>query len=256
MPKLENKKIAKNKKKLFIGASIILLLLFAISMSQRNFRDTICRETNGNFCIFAMPIKPVGQQFKQHLFEHGGSESYFKNVKQVALYIQSPKWDEQEALRCHGIEEKCANERENRIPEYMRSNEITQNEYINKLKEDYKKYPKFLQPETMQNSFVPVLNDLFNIDSDIIILDSNEDLQRYLSKNDTLIVHIKYSIPDISGIRLTILQIIFYKSDKIYKDLPISLAIAIANGTSTEDAFKIITKNLKGISTLTIPKSH
>lgn len=184
------------------------------------------------------------------------SANYLSDVKQVVLYIQPPRWDEKEALRCSGMEEVCADEREARLPEYMRANSINSEQYILKLKQDFLEYPEFLQQKNLKTNFAYILTKYFNFGKDIITPNSYDELQHNLAKKNTLIVYIKYSKNKNYASKTTVLQVTFYRPDRAYTNLPITRAILIPSGTESEDALEMIVQNLKAVSILLVPKSH
>ncbi len=114
------------------------------------------------------------------------AEEVFKNANEVFLLVSGDglEWM-QSALECHGKEEQCADRFINRIPEPMKVTSESRDQYLARIKNDYKSYPAPLREEALRISLVDAISKNVTAGLTPVIVD---DAQNYLNKKDALIV--------------------------------------------------------------------
>ena len=186
----------------------------------------------------------------------GEKYSFFSNLDNIVLYINPPAWHEQEALRCHGIENKCADEYQARIPEYLRASRLTRDEHINKLKQDFLDYPIFFRSESLSTIFSNSINKYYNREKIPIITPLHTEIKDYLNRKNTLFVTVDHHTQSQTTPKMTVLQFSFYRPDLAHKYFPINRAVVFPNDMSSKDTAELISSHIGGLKTLNWPRSH
>lgn len=102
-------------------------------------------------CLPALMFNPASARAEQNALEP--AHPFFKNIHEVGLYVVEPYWYEV-ALKCHGIEERCADENATLPPD-------RRDFYIKDLKETYEDYPAPLRLKSLQEAFSKALSREF-----------------------------------------------------------------------------------------------
>jgi hypothetical protein len=138
-------------------------------------------------------------------------EEVFKGINEVALIISGDdaEWM-QVALECHGQEEKCADEYINRIPEPMKTTSESRDQYLARIKKDYKNIPGPLRKEALQATLIKAISKKVTPGLTPIIIDNAGE---YLDKKDALIVIARIFIYRDIDPSIATLSLSFYRPD-------------------------------------------
>ena len=135
-----------------------------------------------------------------------------EGVDEIVLFIQGTDYEWlREAVRCHGIEEKCADEQAARSSEYLKPSKTRRNEYIAELKRDYADFPPPLHKQALQEALSISLRQQFKEPVRIIVASSRDALDEYLTKKNTLIAIVKLLVSKTTVPHIATLRASFYR---------------------------------------------
>jgi hypothetical protein len=138
--------------------------------------------------------------------------AFFQGIREVVLYVRwsEPDWAA-EALRCHGMEEQCGDEFISRIPEYMKPTTESRDEYVSRLKEDFRDYPSPLRPDALKQALAGAIRKEFTNHHTVLVEDTPTGIHGYITKRGTAIVIIDLYIQKDTSPHIAILNASLYR---------------------------------------------
>lgn len=187
-------------------------------------------------------------------------EEVFSGFNEIVLIVSGDdaEWMKL-ALECHDKEEQCADEYISRIPEYMRTTSESRDQYLKRIKQDYKDFPQPLHKEILR----PLLSNMIQeeISPNIVpIVTAEIDAEKYSQKTDTLIVLAKLYIHKDIIPRMASITLSFYRPNisktATLQSLYLTRTAIIPLNSPNEDIEKIIKEMVRGLSLNFVEKSH
>ncbi len=160
------------------------------------------------YCVLGLLAHPLSTHAAQNTITP--AHPLFKGVQEVGLYVVEPYWHEV-AVRCHGIEERCADENPGQLDAENRDN------YIKELKETYADYPEPLRLKALQDAFGNALKREFapflSAQIDVPILLDEDTVDSFSQKKGALTVTVSLHFVDNVTPHVAIISMDYYTPD-------------------------------------------
>lgn len=199
---------------------------------------------------------------KEIFAESNLDTKFLAGFDEVVLYVEGvdTSGDYQEAIRCHGIEEQCADVYIAKIPDYMKPTAESRDQYLNRLKETYRDCPPPLRTHELESALGGAILKKFK--KDPIIVADRKLLEAYIDKKGTLIVIVKLSIQTDTVPHIAVLNSSLHrfglklKSTDLFEAVFYRKTAAIPLDLAEEEIAKRVLLSIRGGWHLNFPGAH
>ena len=187
----------------------------------------------------------------------GEPRPLLKGVNQVVIYVDGPGKNYEEAARCHGIEDQCADERigkRQNPPDYMKPGSKSREEYVAQLKSDYSLYPAALHTKSLERNVEIFVKSSIDPPVQCLIAPDNLVFREKLLQKNAMAIYIPVHFFKKIEPHIAILQIMLFRYDLPFDPSMYATAVPIPQNLTNAEIEQYVDKTIKGLVTRTMPQ--